>query len=124
MRPTPRRELPTPCVERIDMVTQMSQPGFVVLYRWRLRPGHEVEFVEAWTEMTRLLLARGSRGSRLHRGRDDIWYAYAQWPSADTRSAAFASPLPPNDAGDRMDAAVAERFPEVVLDLVADFLVD
>ena len=104
------------------MVSQMSQPGFVVLYRWKIKPGHEVEFVEAWTEMTEILRARGSLGSRLHRGNDGLWYAYAQWPSAGTRSAAFASPLPPNDAGDRMDAAVAERFPEVILDLVADFL--
>lgn len=100
----------------------MSQPGFVVLYRWKLKPGHEQDFVDAWSEMTRLLLDRGSLGSRLHQGHDGIWYAYAQWPSAESRQAAFESPLPPNDAGARMDAAVAERFPEIVLDIVADFL--
>ena len=102
----------------------MSQPGFVVLYRWKLEPGLEDAFAHAWAEMTTILLARGSLGSRLHHGDDDIWYAYAQWPSAEARMAAFASPLPPNDAADRMDAAVAERFPEIVLDIVADFLAD
>ena len=101
----------------------MHQPGFVVLYRWRLKAGHEEQFVEAWAEMTQLLLARGSRGSRLHHGNDDIWYAYAQWPSADARETAFTSPLPENDAGERMNLSIAERFPEVVLDIAADFLV-
>jgi heme-degrading monooxygenase HmoA len=102
----------------------MPQPGFVVLYRWKLKPGCEEAFTEAWAEMTSVLLARGSLGSRLHHGHDDTWYAYAQWPSEQAREAAFESPLPSNDAGDRMDAAVAERFPEIVLDVVADFLVD
>jgi hypothetical protein len=102
----------------------MTQPGFVVLYRWKLKSGCEEAFIEAWTEMTSILLARGSLGSRLHHGGDDTWYAYAQWPSAEARVAAFESPLPPSDAGDRMNAAVAERFPEIVLDVVADFLGD
>ena len=109
--------------EQALRITLVHQPGFVVLYRWRLKAGHEEQFVEAWAEMTQLLLARGSRGSRLHHGNDDIWYAYAQWPSADAREAAFASPLPENDAGERMNLSIAERFPEVVLDIAADFLV-
>jgi heme-degrading monooxygenase HmoA len=102
----------------------MTQPGFVVLYRWRLKSGYESAFTEAWSEMTSILLARGSLGSRLHRGDDGTWYAYAQWPSADARAAAFESPLPSNDAGDRMDAAIEERFPEIILHVVADLLAD
>ena len=105
-------------------MTNVDNPGIVVLYRWRLKPGREQQFVDAWAEMTRLLLTRGSRGSRLHHGQDDIWYAYAQWPSAEARETAFSSPLPGNDAGERMNQAVAERFPEIILDVVADFLVD
>jgi len=110
--------------DRAPTLGGMTQPGFVVLYRWKLKSGHEEAFAEAWAEMTSILLARGSLGSRLHHGDDDTWYAYAQWPSAEARMAAFESSLPPNDAGDRMDAAVAERFPEIVLDVVADFLAD
>ena len=102
----------------------MGRPEFVVLYRWRLKPGHEQQFVDAWIEATKTLRARGSRGSRLHRGDDDIWYGYAQWPSAEARQAAFSSPSEADDAGDRMDDAVAERFPEVVLEVVSDYLID
>jgi hypothetical protein len=46
-------------------------PGFVVLYRWRLRPEAEDSFVRAWSRISELLLEqRGSLGSRLHRGSD------------------------------------------------------
>jgi heme-degrading monooxygenase HmoA len=58
--------------------------SFVVLYRWRIDPGHEEAFVEAWSAITRRLRERvgsgglgGSRGSRLHRGDDGLWCVYA-----------------------------------------------
>ncbi len=98
-------------------------PGFVVLYRWRLRPGMQASFIAAWSRVTRKLREeRGSWGSRLHRGPDGLWYGYAQWPSAEARQQAAA---PPVDAGalEEMQAAVAERYPELVLESVADFLV-
>jgi heme-degrading monooxygenase HmoA len=97
-------------------------PGFVVLYRWRLHPDKEHSFVEAWSAVTRhLLKARGSLGSRLHRGPDHIWYAYAQWESADARQRAFEEPV---DAVSRaqMSSAIAETYPELVLECVADLL--
>ena len=106
----------------------METPGFVVLYRWRLKPGREQDFVEGWSAATRALLARGSRGSRLHRGSDGIWYAYAQWPSAEARRQAFESPSDDSQADDsqayaQMEDAVAERLPEVVLAIESDHLV-
>lgn len=97
--------------------------AFVVLYRWRLHPDHEAAFIRGWSRLTELLRERGSLGSRLHRGADGLWYSYAQWPSDKVRQAAFA--LGPLDeaASAQMQAAVAERFPEIVLDPVADYLV-
>ena len=96
---------------------------FVVLYRWKLRPGHEDEFVEAWSRVSDLLLKeRGSLGSRLHLGSDGIWYSYAQWPSAEVRQQAFAQGPVDAEASGRMNAAILERFQEVVLDSRADFL--
>lgn len=96
---------------------------FVVLYRWTIRPGHEDEFVAAWSRISDLLLnERGSLGSRLHRGSDGTWYSYAQWPSAQARSDAFAQGPVDAGASARMDAAIDERFPEVVLETCADFL--
>lgn len=98
-------------------------PRFVVLYRWRLRPGSEEAFVRAWSRVSGLLRSeRGSLGSRLHRGSDGLWYSYAQWPSAGTRSDAFAmGPVDP-EASRQMEQAIAERLPEIVLEPVADFL--
>jgi hypothetical protein len=99
-------------------------PGFVVLYRWRLHPGAEASFIEGWTRITRLLRSRGgSLGSRLHRGPDGIWYGYAQWPDAAARERAGPLPQEDPDASRAMAEAVAERFPELILDPVADFLI-
>ena len=98
-------------------------PGFVVLYRWRLHPGLESSFVEAWSSITELLRdTGGSLGSRLHRGSDGIWYAYAQWASDEVRQRAFSLSVDPA-ASAQMRAAVAESYPELVLESVADFLV-
>ncbi len=97
--------------------------GFVVLYRWRLHPGSEPSFVRAWSRVSEKLRSeRGSLGSRLHQGSDGLWYSYAQWPSAQARTDAFAlGPVDP-EAGAQMEQAIAERYPEIVLEPVADFL--
>ncbi|MDE2246411.1 MAG: antibiotic biosynthesis monooxygenase [Xanthomonadaceae bacterium] len=98
-------------------------PGFAVLYRWRLRPGMEAAFVEAWTLLSRELMQKGSLGSRLHRGPDEVWYSYAQWPSAETRSLAFSIASSNPAASAVMQEAIAERLPEIVLESVSDLLV-
>ena len=98
-------------------------PGLVVLYRWRLHPGAEASFIEAWSRVTELLRNRaGSLGSRLHRGNDGIWYGYAQWPNDQTRQRAFAQPVDPAALA-QMRAGIAESLPEVLLEPVSDFLV-
>ena len=98
-------------------------PGFAVIYRVRLRAGMEQTYVSAWSRITEILQSqRGGLGSRLHRGSEGIWYAYAQWPSAETRRAAFALGPVDAEAETQMASAVAEKFPEIVLEPVADFL--
>lgn len=98
-------------------------PGLAVLYRWRLHPGAEASFVDAWSSITASLREHaGSLGSRLHRGSDGLWYGYAQWPSDEVRQLAFARPFDPA-AGERMRAAILQSFPEVLLTPVADFLI-
>ena len=102
----------------------MSELRFVVLYRWRLHPGSEAAFVQAWSRVSELLRSqRGSLGSRLHRGDDGLWYSYAQWPSAVARQEAFAAGDVDAEATAQMERAIAERYPETVLECVADFLV-
>ncbi len=98
-------------------------PEFVVLYRWRIAAGFEDEFADAWSSVTRTMLTRGSLGSRLHRSDDDTFYAYAQWPSAAARDAAFLAPDGPSPASATMARLIVESFPEIHLHLVADLLV-
>jgi hypothetical protein len=103
--------------------TQMAIDGpvFIVLYRWKLKDGLEGSLVDAWSRISQLLRdERESLGSRLHRGADGVWYSYAQWPSAAARALAFASASIDPHASNRMRAAVAEEFAEVVLEPVAD----
>jgi hypothetical protein len=99
-------------------------PGFAVLYRWRLHPGSEQLFIDAWSRISELFLSqRGSLGSRLHRGADGWWYSYAQWPSAEAREKAFsAEPIDP-EAARQMQEAIAESLPELILEPVSDFMV-
>lgn len=98
----------------------------MVLYRWRLVPGREDRCAEAWATVTCALVARGSLGSRLHRGDDGLWYASAQWPDAEARRAAFAQPSADDDeigaASAAMEDAVAEFFEPVLLTPVDDHL--
>lgn len=102
----------------------MSVPGHCVLYRFRLKPGREADFVEAWAAVTRKLRdERGGLGSRLHRGPDGVWYAYAQWPSAEARAHAFEQPPVDAEASARMREATLEQLPEIVLEPVADELI-
>lgn len=98
-------------------------PGLVVLYRWRLHPGSEPSFVAAWSRVTEILRSEGgSLGSRLHKGSDGLWYAYAQWPDDATRQRAFAQQVDPA-ASAHMRNAIAESFPALLLEPVSDFLV-
>lgn len=97
--------------------------GFVVLYRWRLHPGSEDSFVQAWSRVSDLLRSeRGSLGSRLHRGSDGLWYSYALWPSATARDDAFALGSIDPEAAMQMERATAERLPEIILETISDFI--
>lgn len=99
-----------------------TTPGFIVLYRWRIRPGFEDDFREAWSEGTRGLLKLGSLGSRLHVGDDGIWYSYAQWPSDSARQAAFQQPFMSDESREQMLTAIEENLPEVHLAIEVDEL--
>jgi hypothetical protein len=103
--------------------TEHTSSRFVVLYRWRLHPRSEEAFVQAWSRITELLRSRGSLGSRLHRGSDGLWYGYAQWPDDQSRKKAFAQGSVDAVATAQMQAAIAESWPEVVLNVEADYLI-
>ncbi len=96
---------------------------FIVLYRWKTKEGMEDQLIESWTEVTEFIVkSYDSLGSRLHRGDDGIWYAYARWKSAEQRVKAFAE-LPELEAGKKMREAIEESLPEVILTTVSDYWV-
>ncbi|GGR32848.1 antibiotic biosynthesis monooxygenase family protein [Streptomyces netropsis] len=95
---------------------------FAVIYRWRLQPGKEEQFVAGWHRVTAAIHTRcGSYGSRLHQADDGTWVAYARWPDAETREqCAAADP----EGVAMMRDAIAERFPETRLRIVDDMLAE
>ena len=98
---------------------------FVVLYRWRVKPNFERQFIESWSERTDYLFKTyDSLGSRLHRGSDGIWYSYAQWKSAEQRQQAFTAEtgkIP--ETRSKFQEAIDEEFPEIELEIVSDYLI-
>ena len=97
--------------------------SFTVLYHWRLRPDRIDAFCEAWSRGTTLIHRWcGSYGARLHLRGDHAW-SYARWPSPASRTDCFARPEVAADPSfPEMQACVAERFDEIVLDIVDDQL--
>lgn len=96
-----------------------------VLYHWRLHPGREDDFTEAWRQVTLAIYKHcGSQGSRLHRHEDGSYWAYACWPSEEARQACFGgdSKLNVDQAIATMKECVAERFDETPLRFVSDLL--
>ncbi len=96
---------------------------FVVLYRWRIKPSFERQFIESWSEITAYYRENfDSSGSRLHRGSDGLFYGYAQWKSADSREKAFQG-KPNSESVGKMREAIEESFPEVQLEIISDYLI-
>ena len=63
---------------------------FVAVYWWRVHPGKEEQFREAWRRGTELITKTyGSHGSRLHQDRDGRFVGYAEWPDEATWQKAF-----------------------------------
>lgn len=98
---------------------------FTVLYKWRIKPHLEQQFVENWSARTAYLREKyDSLGSRLHRGSDGIWYGYAQWKSAEQREKVFdAESSEVSETSQKMREAIEESFPEIQLEVISDYLI-
>jgi heme-degrading monooxygenase HmoA len=95
---------------------------FTAIYRWRLKPGKEDQFIEGWTRVTTAIYAGcGSYGSRLHKCADGTWLAYAQWPDAATRENCHH---PEHEGRRLMSEAVAEDLDPISAEVVLDMLKD
>ena len=72
---------------------------YVAVYAWRVKPGKEEQFREAWRRGTRAITRLyGSFGSRLHRADDGRFIGYAEWPDEATWRAAFEAKMVYDDA--------------------------
>jgi heme-degrading monooxygenase HmoA len=99
----------------------MNEPtvGFAVLYRWRLHPGREGQFEQAWERTTPLLMRhRGALGSRLPMAEYGTWVAYVLWRSRQAWELARTLPSVDAEASRQMLAAEAEAFAPVLLTLI------
>ncbi len=87
---------------------------FVAVYWWRVKPGKEEQFREAWRRGTEAITRiYGSYGSRLHRETDGRFVAYAEWPDAETWQRAFDARMVYDDPDtrSRFVDAIAETPP-------------
>ena len=99
------------------------QTGFAVLYQWRLKPGMEQQFREAWEELTELLKRqRGARGSRLHRSEGGSMVAYAQWPNQASWEHSCSLHALDETLSQRILDAVEEAWPPMLMTTLSDLL--
>lgn len=97
--------------------------GFAVVYQWRVKPGMESEFVDAWTRLTRELMRVGhARGSRLHRLENGNFVAYAQWPDRAAWEKACALETLEPGLSQRMLDATEDIWPPMLLTTASDLL--
>ncbi len=96
-----------------------------IIYRWRLKPGKERQFREAWRRRTvELREEAGALGSALHKTEDDIWIAYARWPNLEARERAWKERPADPTATDLMRDATLENFPPIIAEIIDDMLLD
>ena len=88
---------------------------FVAVYWWRVHPGKEEQFRQAWHRGTELITRiYGSYGLRLHRDRDGRFVGYAEWPDEATWRAAFNRKMVYDDPETR--AAFVDAIAETPID--------
>ena len=96
---------------------------FAILYRWKLKPGTEETFRDAWKAMTETIKAKyGTGGSRLHRTDDGDFVAYAVWPHREHWGATGKLPSTNPEASARMRACIAHSLPSTPLEVLEDLL--
>ena len=96
---------------------------FIALYRWKVKEGHEKNFLEGWHRRTEEIYQHSdSLGSRLHQAEDGIWVAYAQWPDRRTFDAAQSIPVIDAEARTMFRESIKESYPDIYMNVIDDLL--
>ena len=95
-----------------------------ILITWTIKPGMEDQFCEGWRRETKHIQSHGGGGSRLHRAGDNMFVAYARWPSRKAREETFEKAADRDPEARRMvEDATQERLPDMWLTIEEDMLV-
>lgn len=96
---------------------------FVVIYRWKLQPGADEKFRDAWRRATEAIYQhRGSLGSRLLKADDRTYYAMAQWPTQESWGKRSEPSAADPEASQLMRQLTETPYPPVLLTLTDDLL--
>ena len=80
--------------------------------------GKEQEFVDAWTECTKVIYENfGSLGSRLHKADKNLYIAYAQWPNTEVYEKSGDWPGHLISIRDKMRATLKTGKPKILYKL-------
>lgn len=103
---------------------------FVAVYAWRVKPGKEAQFREAWRRGTAAITRiYGGLGSRLHQNVDGRFVGVAEWPDRETWKKAFDAKMVYDDPEarasflDALDEATPGGAPVFAMELTDDLLV-
>ena len=101
-----------------------AENKFAVIYSFKIIEGKENDFINAWTELTKLIYRfSGSYGSRLHKTDEQLFVGYAQWSDKETwKDSGDKLPEFANQIRKQMRESCSEIKTEFEMNVVQDLL--
>lgn len=102
----------------------IAEDKFTVIYSFKIIEGKEHDFINAWTELTKLIYKyEGSYGSRLHKVDKQLYIGYAEWPNKETwGNSGNIIPVTANKFRNQMRESCSEIKTEYEMNVVRDLL--
>ena len=99
---------------------------FVAIYTFKVKKGKEKQIIEGWKGVTKLIYQyEGSLGSRLHKVNNNMYVAYAIWPSKNKwEHAGDLLPDSVNKYKDMMKSSCHESKTLFELNMVEDLIMN
>ena len=97
---------------------------FIAVYKWKIIPGKESEFQNRWEMGTKIFRDdHEALGSRLHRGDDGTYMAYAQWPSREIYFRKSELSFEHTEHLSKMRDCIEKSEPVTFFEVMSDYLV-